>query len=87
MPWGKQKNSCLLSESVIISFEDVQMYFGKEQGKKMKDNRRYFVVTEKAVPDVLLKVVEAKRLLDIQQYDTVQEAVEAVGISRSSFYK
>ena len=53
----------------------------------MKDNRRYFVVTEKAVPDVLLKVVEAKRLLDIQQYDTVQEAVEAVGISRSSFYK
>lgn len=87
MPWGKQKNSCLLSESVIISFEDVQMYFWKEQGKKMKDNRRYFVVTEKAVPDVLLKVVEAKRLLDIQQYDTVQEAVEAVGISRSSFYK
>lgn len=53
----------------------------------MKDSRRYFVVTEKAVPDVLLKVVEAKRLLDIQQYDTVQEAVEAVGISRSSFYK
>ena len=72
---------------MIISFEDVQMYFWKEQGKKMKDNRRYFVVTEKAVPDVLLKVVEAKRLLDIQQYDTVQEAVEAVGISRSSFYK
>ena len=87
MPWGKQKNSCLLSESVIISFEDVQMYFWKEQGKKMKDNRRYFVVTEKAVPDVLLKVGEAKRLLDIQQSDTVQEAVEAVGISRSSFYK
>ena len=53
----------------------------------MKDSRRYFVVTEKAVPDVLLKVVEAKRLLDVQQYDTVQEAVEAVGISRSSFYK
>ena len=37
----------------------------------MKDSRRYFVVTEKAVPDVLLKVVEAKRLLDVQQYDTV----------------
>ena len=53
----------------------------------MADNRRYFVVTEKAVPDVLLKVVEAKRLLDIQKSATVQEAVEAVGISRSSFYK
>ena len=47
----------------------------------MADNRRYFVVTEKAVPDVLLKVVEAKRLLDIQKSATVQEAVEAVGIS------
>ena len=53
----------------------------------MADNRRYFVVTEKAVPDVLLKVVEAKRLLDIQKSVTVQEAVDAVGISRSSFYK
>ena len=26
----------------------------------MSDNKRYFVVTEKAVPEVLLKVVEAK---------------------------
>lgn len=53
----------------------------------MEDNRRYFVVTEKAVPDVLLKVVEAKRLLEVQKSATVQDAVEAVGISRSSFYK
>ena len=53
----------------------------------MEDNRRYFVVTEKAVPDVLLKVVEAKRLLEVQKSATVQDAVEAVGFSRSSFYK
>lgn len=53
----------------------------------MADNRRYFVVTEKAVPEVLLKVVEAKRILDIQKNVTVQEAVDAAGISRSSFYK
>ena len=52
----------------------------------MSDNKRYFVVTEKAVPDVLLKVVEAKKLLDTQKMVTVQEAVDAVGISRSSFY-
>ena len=43
----------------------------------MEDNRRYFVVTEKAVPDVLLKVVEAKRLLEVQKSATVQDAVEA----------
>ena len=53
----------------------------------MSDNKRYFVVTEKAVPEVLLKVVEAKKLLESKRSVTVQEAVEAVGISRSSFYK
>ena len=53
----------------------------------MSDNKRFFVVTEKAVPEVLLKVVEAKKLLETKRSLTVQEAVEAVGISRSSFYK
>lgn len=58
-----------------------------KKGKNMSDNKRYFVVTEKAVPDVLLKVVEAKKLLETQKSVTVQEAVDSVGISRSSFYK
>ena len=44
----------------------------------MSDNKRYFVVTEKAVPEVLLKVVEAKKLLESKRTVTVQEAVEAV---------
>lgn len=53
----------------------------------MTDKTKYFVVKEKAVPEVLLKVVESKRLLDSQKSMTVQEATEQVGISRSSFYK
>ena len=53
----------------------------------MSEHKKYFVVTEKAVPEVLLKVVEAKKLLESKKSVTVQEAVEAVGISRSSFYK
>lgn len=48
---------------------------------------KYFIVKKKAVPEVLLKVVEAKRLLDSERVMTVQEATEAVDISRSSFYK
>ena len=32
-------------------------------------------------------MVEAKRLLDTRRADTVQEAADQVGISRSSFYK
>ena len=53
----------------------------------MKEAANYFVVRKKAVPEVLLKVVEAKRLLETEQAATVQEAAERVGISRSSFYK
>ena len=53
----------------------------------MPEKTKYFVVREKAVPEVLLKVVEAKRLLDTKRADTVQEAADQVGISRSSFYK
>lgn len=45
------------------------------------------MLREKAVPEVLLKVVEAKRLLDSGRTESVQDAVDAVGISRSSFYK
>ena len=48
---------------------------------------RYFVVKEQAVPEVLLKVVEAKKLLETGRVQTVNEAADKVGISRSSFYK
>jgi len=49
--------------------------------------KRYYVVKEQAVPEVLLKVVEAKKLLDSGKVHTVNEAADQVGISRSSFYK
>lgn len=39
------------------------------------------------MPEVLLKVVETKRLLASERAMTVQEAAEKIGISRSSFYK
>ena len=52
-----------------------------------EEKTKYFVVKQKAVPEVLLKVVEVKRLLDTGQALTVQEAADQVGISRSSFYK
>ena len=53
----------------------------------MTENSKYFVLKKKAVPEVLLKVVEAKRLLDCNPGMTVQEAADQLGISRSSFYK
>lgn len=48
---------------------------------------KYYIVKKKALPEVLLKVVEAKRLLDSERVMTIQEATDAVEISRSSFYK
>ena len=53
----------------------------------MEEKTKYFVLKKKAVPEVLLKVVEAKRLLESERAESVQEATELVGISRSSFYK
>lgn len=52
-----------------------------------EEKSKYFVVKKKAVPEVLLKVVEAKKLLESERALTVQDATERVGISRSSFYK
>ncbi|MBQ9064962.1 MAG: ACT domain-containing protein [Blautia sp.] len=52
-----------------------------------KEKKNYYVLRERAVPEVLLKVVEAKKLLDSGKAATVQEAADQTGISRSSFYK
>ncbi len=51
------------------------------------EKERYYLVREKAVPEILLKVVKAKWLIDSGKAETVLEAAESTGISRSSFYK
>ena len=53
----------------------------------MEETGKYFVVRKKAVPEVLLKVVEAKMHLSADRRMTVKEAADRAGISRSPFYK
>jgi len=53
----------------------------------MDESEKLFIVKKRALPEVLLKVVEAKTLLESEKAITVQEATEKVDISRSSFYK
>lgn len=53
----------------------------------MPDNANYYIIKRKALPEVFLKVVQAKALIEREKAITVQEAVDKVGISRSSFYK
>ena len=69
------KNSCLYETDREVAMQ------------KQVEKKKYYVVRERAVPEVLLKVVEAKRLLESNRVATVQEAAEKTGISRSSFYK
>ena len=48
---------------------------------------KYYVVEESALPEVFLKVAEAKRLLSTGEAATVNDAARLTGISRSAYYK
>ena len=53
----------------------------------MAKETKYFIVEASALPEVFLKVAEAKRLLAAGEANTVGEATQMTGISRSAFYK
>jgi len=53
----------------------------------MSGTEKYFIVASSAMPEIFRKVAEAKRLLDTGEQTTVNDAAQAVGISRSAFYK
>jgi len=53
----------------------------------LKKTPKYFIVEATALPEIFLKVAEAKRMLETGETDKVNEAAKAVGISRSAFYK
>lgn len=53
----------------------------------MKKNSNFYIVDKKVLPEVFLKVVEVKEIMENNKAKNIQEAVNIVGISRSSFYK
>ena len=53
----------------------------------MANNPKYYIVEASALPEVFLKVAEAKRLLSTGEAATVNEATKMTDISRSAFYK
>ena len=48
---------------------------------------KYYIVAADALPDIFIKVAEAKRMMQTGEADTVGAATKRVGISRSAFYK
>ena len=53
----------------------------------MEQKHKYYIVEGTALPEVFLKVAEAKELLETGMVKTVNEAAQKTGISRSAFYK
>lgn len=53
----------------------------------MKKKPKYYIVEASALPEVFLKVAEAKRLLSTGGATTVNDATKMTDISRSAFYK
>ena len=53
----------------------------------MANTHKYYIVEASALPEVFLKVAEAKRLLSTGEATTVNEATQMTDISRSAFYK
>ena len=53
----------------------------------MATKPKYYIVEASALPEVFLKVAEAKRLLSTCEAATVNEATRMTDISRSAFYK
>lgn len=48
---------------------------------------KFIVVSKEIAPEVFVKVLEVKEALDEGTYEGVSEAVKAIGISRSTYYK
>jgi len=59
----------------------------KSKEVAMADKPKYYIVEASALPEVFLKVAEAKRLLSTGEASTVNEATKMMDISRSAFYK
>ena len=53
----------------------------------MPSKPKYYIIEAAALPEVFLKVAEAKQLIETGEVSTVNEATRRTGISRSAFYK
>lgn len=48
---------------------------------------KYYLVAAEALPEIFIRVAEAKRMMQTGEAETVGEAARLAGISRSAFYK
>ena len=53
----------------------------------MGTKTKFYIVSADALPEIFIKLAEAKRMMQTGEADTVGAATRQVGISRSAFYK
>jgi len=51
------------------------------------DKNKFYIVNKDILPEAIIKTAKVKELLAKKEAETVNEAVEKVGLSRSAFYK
>ncbi|MGI6582266.1 MAG: ACT domain-containing protein [Erysipelotrichaceae bacterium] len=50
-------------------------------------SKDYLIIHKKVLPDYFMKVIEVNQMIKEKKYPNISEAVKAVGISRSTYYK
>lgn len=63
------------------------MFIIDEQENGMKEVKNFYIIDKSVLPEIFIKVMDVKNLLESGREKTVQDAVNKVGISRSAFYK
>ena len=52
----------------------------------MNNKHKYLLVDSSVAPDVFIKVIEVKKILQTEKAQTITDAVEKAGIRRSAYY-
>lgn len=68
---------------LVWTFDEIE----SKEGIYMDAATSYLLIDKSIVPEVFVKVVEAKKYLSTGSCKTINEAIEKVKISRSAFYK
>lgn len=64
----------------------VKMHNMKNEEAKLNNDEKYFLISEKILPEIFIKVLGAKDMVENKEM-SIQEATKIMGISRASYYK
>ena len=83
-PGGQSAESKFCVQRSRVRFSFVFFQGGEDVSNR---NPEYLLVRKDILPDVFVKVMDVKRLLNSGKSKSVNEAVQTVGLSRSAYYK